>query len=131
MGRLAKTVPILLVPVAAILLQSSLASSATLSQGPVPKWLERKTGSIAIVALDGNVKTVDQSGSWQTDVTSDASVSEDESGVSYFYQFPAWSPDRPYGRLCRNAEDRAGGHRHERLDGARGRDAARPGLFGR
>src|SRR5208283_3889634 len=60
------------------------------------KWLERKSGRIAYVALDGNVRTADQAGGAQKDVTTDAAVTEDGAGESFFYQFPAWSPD---GRL--------------------------------
>jgi TolB protein len=83
----------LLAPAAAVLLQACLPARVTLPQSPALKWLERKTGRIAIVALDGNILTVDQAGSSQRNVTSDASVSEDGSGVSFYYQFPAWSPD--------------------------------------
>ena len=88
-----KAAAFLLVPAAALVLQSCLPAGVTLPQSPVLKWLERKSGRIAFVALDGNVRTIDQAGAAQKDVTADASVSEDGSGVSYFYQFPAWSPD--------------------------------------
>jgi Tol biopolymer transport system component len=83
----------LLVPAAALLLQSCLPARASLPQSPALKWLERKTGRIAIVALDGNVRTMDQTGGASKDVTTNASVSEDNSGVSFYYQFPAWSRD--------------------------------------
>ncbi len=83
----------LLVPAAALLLQACLPARITLPQSPALKWLERRTGRIAIVTLDGNIQTLDQAGGSQKNVTSDASVSEDGSGVSFYYQFPAWSPD--------------------------------------
>ncbi len=84
---------LLLLPATALFLQSCLPGGMTLPQSPALKWLERKSGRVAYVALDGNVRTADQAGGAQKDVTTDAAVSEDGSGESFFYQFPAWSPD--------------------------------------
>ncbi len=87
---------LLLLSAAAVLLQACLPGGMTLPQSPALKWLERKSGRIAYVALDGNVRTADQAGGAPKDVTTDAAVAEDGAGESFFYQFPAWSPD---GRL--------------------------------
>ena len=84
---------LLLLTAAALALQSCLPGGMTLPQSPALKWLERKAGRIAYVGLDGNIHTIDQGGGGLKDVTSDAAVAEDTTAVSFFYQFPAWSPD--------------------------------------
>ena len=84
---------LLLLPAAALALQSCFPGGMTLPQSPALKWLERKAGRIAFVGLDGNIHTMDQAGGGRKDVTTDAAVAEDTAAVSFFYQFPAWSPD--------------------------------------
>ncbi|HET6450734.1 MAG TPA: hypothetical protein VFI08_05450 [Spirochaetia bacterium] len=87
-----KRAPALIAPLA-LLLVSCLPSTVRLPQSPALRWLEHRAGRIAYVGLDGNIHTMDQAGGSQTDVTSDAAVNEDSSSSSFFYQFPAWSPD--------------------------------------
>ncbi len=84
---------LLTVPAAALLLQSCLPSSVTLPQSPALKWMERRTGRIAYVNMDGNVMVTDQAGGTPKAVTADASIGQDNSSPSFFYQFPAWAPD--------------------------------------
>jgi TolB protein len=83
----------LLLPVAALLLQSCLPDKLSLPESPALKWLERKAGRIAYVGRDGNVWTVDQAGGARAQVTNDASMSSETGGDSFYYQYPAWSPD--------------------------------------
>jgi len=75
----------------ALLLAS--CSPGGLPQSPLLKWLERPSGRIAYIGVDGNVHTTDQGGRSRVDVTSDAVVEDASAGGSFYYQFPAWSPD--------------------------------------
>ena len=78
-------------PAVALLLAS--CTQGELPQSPLLKWLERPSGRIAYVGVDGNVHTSDQGGGSVRDVTTDATVQETSDGPSFYYQFPAWSPD--------------------------------------
>jgi Tol biopolymer transport system component len=80
-----------LLPAGALLVVS--CGQGALPQSPLLKSLEPHSGRIAYIALDGNVHTMDQGGGGQKDVTSDAVVDDSGNGTSFFYQFPAWSPD--------------------------------------
>ena len=86
-----RTAAALLLPAGALLLAS--CGRVTMPQSPLLKWLERPSGRIAYVGLDGNIHTVDKAGGHQKDVTTDAAVDPNGSNASFFYQFPAWSPD--------------------------------------
>jgi len=92
-GRAVGFRAIALAAFAALLLLSCAPGARNLPQSPVLKWLERRAGRIAYVGMDGNVRTMDQAGGSQHEVTSDASVDENGTGPLYYYQFPAWSPD--------------------------------------
>lgn len=83
----------LLLPVAALLLDSCLPPRLTLPQSPALKWLERKAGRIAFVDAKGNVRTMDQAGDRSGELTRDASIPDDPTAESSYYQYPAWSPD--------------------------------------
>jgi hypothetical protein len=83
----------ILLPVAALLLSSCAPTKLTLPQSPALKWLERKAGRIAFIDLDGNLRTTDQSGAAPVEITRDAAISDDPAGKSFYYQYPAWSPD--------------------------------------
>jgi Tol biopolymer transport system component len=77
-----------------LLLISGLVSACSsegvrLPQSPLTAALERRSGLIAYVGIDGNVYTIDQGGGNQTLVTNDAHPAE--GGVRRFYDFPAWS----------------------------------------
>jgi Tol biopolymer transport system component len=71
---------------------SSVPGATSIPESPLLRILERKSGLIAYIGLDGNVYTIDQGGGRQRAVTSDALVSESE-GALRFYQFPTWSWD--------------------------------------
>jgi TolB protein len=63
-----------------------------LPDSPLLRFLERKSGQIAYIGIDGNVYTTDQGGVNQTAVTDDARVSQSDT-VLRFYQSPTWSWD--------------------------------------
>jgi len=81
----------LVLPAGALLLAS--CSQGELPQSPLLKWLERPSGRIAYVGVDGNVHTADQGGGSPVDVTKDAEMDDSSVGGPFFYEFPAWSPD--------------------------------------
>lgn len=65
-----------------------------LPESPLLRTLERKSGLIVYVGLDGNVYTIDQGGGEPTAVTTDAKLQPDGNGDSLkVYQLPAWSPN--------------------------------------
>ncbi len=61
-----------------------------LPESPLLTFLERKSGFIAYVGSDGNIYTVNQTGSNPTPITDDADL---EGDTVRYYQFPTWSPD--------------------------------------
>jgi Tol biopolymer transport system component len=80
----------------AILLALALAAcvpqGVQVPQSPLLPFLERKSGLIAYVGLDGNVYVTDQSGSDPDAITDDAALPEG-AGEFRFYQYPTWSLD--------------------------------------
>jgi Tol biopolymer transport system component len=79
------------------ILPLALAVSACLPEGiRVPQsefsaLLERKSGLIAYLGVDGNIYTVDQGGGNETKITTDAAIDDDE--TYHIYGLPTWSPD--------------------------------------
>lgn len=61
-----------------------------LPESPLLTFLERKSGLIAYIGSDGNIYTVNQTGSNPTPITDDAAL---EGDTVRYYQFPTWSPD--------------------------------------
>ena len=66
-----------------------------LPQDPLLRDLERKSGLIVYIGPDRNIYTIDQGGSNQTAVTTDAGT---DGGIVHDYRFPTWAPDA--GRLA-------------------------------
>lgn len=60
-------------------------------QSPLLSSLERKSGLIAYIGLDGNIYTIDQSGGKQTAITEDAVPNSEDGSAVRFYNFPTWS----------------------------------------
>ena len=60
-------------------------------QSPLLSSLERKSGLIAYIGLDGNVYTIAQSGGKLTAITDDALTASEDSSPVRFYNFPTWS----------------------------------------
>jgi len=82
--------------VVVLLLTACVPSGLSLPQSPLLASLERKAGLIAYVGLDGNIYTIDQGGSQQTAITSDANLETDTQGMVRFYQHPTWSMDNKH-----------------------------------
>ena len=86
-------------PGSALLLLSVLLTAAcsrdeiTIGQSPLLRFVERKSGRIAIMGADGNIYTMDQAGGAQVAVTEDAVIPDETQGLVRYYQFPAWAPD--------------------------------------
>ena len=76
---------------AVVLLSGCLPAGVRMPESPLLRNLERKSGLIALLGVDGNVYTTDQAGVALTPITTDANVSNSASRL--FYQFPTWSPD--------------------------------------
>ena len=60
-------------------------------QSPLLGALERKSGRIVFVGLDGNIYTMNQAGRDVAAVTEDAAVEDANRNTSYYY--PTWAPD--------------------------------------
>lgn len=75
-------------------LSGCLPEGVRLPESPLLRTLERKSGLIVYVGLDGNVYTIDQGGGEPTPITTDAKLQpgEDDSPLKV-YQLPAWSPN--------------------------------------
>jgi TolB protein len=76
----------------ALLLVACLPDGVQLPESDLLRYLERKSGLIAYVGLDGNVYTIDQAGRNQTALTEDAQVLGTD-GRFLVYQHLTWSPD--------------------------------------
>jgi TolB protein len=68
-------------------------------QSPLLKYVERKSGRIALVGTDGNLAVMDQAGGGVRTLTADGRVQageEQNAGSSapfVYYQLPVWAPD--------------------------------------
>ena len=76
-----------------LLLTSCLPQNIQLPQSPLLSTLERKSGLIAYIGLDGNIHVSDQGGGNSLSLTNDAQVPESQSSPFRVYQTPTWSPD--------------------------------------
>ena len=81
------------VALAALMLATCSGDRASMQQSPLLRFVERKSGRIAIMGSDGNIYTMDQAGGARVPVTEDAVIPDQERGLVRYYQFPAWSPD--------------------------------------
>ncbi len=84
---------IILFTLVAVLVTSCLPQDTQIPQSPLLPFLERKSGLIAFVGLDGNLYVTDQSGRSPDPVTDDAVLPEGDTGNFRFYQYPTWSLD--------------------------------------
>ena len=78
---------------ATLLLAACSGDRASMQQSPLLRFVERKSGRIAIMGSDGNIYTMDQAGGGRVPVTVDAVIPDQNRGLIRYYQFPAWSPD--------------------------------------
>lgn len=84
-----KIIPFLLV---VLLISSCLPQNVQVPQSPLLSTLERKSGLIAYIGIDGNMYVSDQGGGKLSQLTKDASATN-QSGEFNFYQLPTWSLD--------------------------------------
>ena len=73
---------------AAVLLNCRLPDTS--EQGSLMGSLERKSGRIVYMGLDGNIWVSNQAGGAKKQITTDAGAAEN---AARFYQAPIWSPD--------------------------------------
>jgi TolB protein len=73
------------------ILISACTQGGQMPQSPLLSSLERKSGIIAYIGLDGNVYTIDQSGGKLTAITEDALPQSEDGSAVRFYNFPTWS----------------------------------------
>ncbi|NWG06365.1 MAG: PD40 domain-containing protein [Chloroflexi bacterium] len=77
----------------ALIFASCLPQNTRLPQSPLLSVLERKSGMIAYVGIDGNIYVSDQGGGNKTAFTNDAVIPESQSAPFLYYQYPTWSAD--------------------------------------
>jgi len=74
-------------------LSSCLPQNVRVPQSPLLSTLERKSGMIAYVGIDGNVYVSDQGGGKLQKLTEDALVPQTQGDPSRTYQFLSWAHD--------------------------------------
>lgn len=75
------------------LLTACIPEGVRVPQSPLLAALERKSGLIVYVGVDGNIYTIDQGGGEPTAVTQDAVASDENNNNFLFYHYPTWSHD--------------------------------------
>jgi TolB protein len=80
----------------ALLMSSCLPQNVQVPQSPLLATLERKSGLIAYIGVDGNMYISDQAGRNLSKLTTDAIAASDQSGKFNVYQLPTWSHDGNY-----------------------------------
>jgi len=81
-----KFVPFLLL----LLLAACAPNGVQVPQSPILKLLERKSGLIAYIGIDGNIYLTDQAASFTTPLTNDVTA---ETKNRIAYRLPTWSQD--------------------------------------
>lgn len=76
-----------------LLLTACRPSGLNLDQSPLLRVLERKSGLIAYIGLDENIYTIDQGGTNQKTITSDAQIPSETGEERLVYRVPTWSWD--------------------------------------
>ena len=77
----------------ALLIASCLPKDMQVPQSPLLSTLERKSGLIAYLGVDGNMYVSDQGGGNLKQLTEDALIPENQGGPILYYQYPTWSRD--------------------------------------
>ena len=77
----------------ALLIASCLPRDMQVPQSPLLSTLERKSGLIAYLGVDGNMYVSDQAGGNLKQLTEDAVIPENQGGPVAYYQYPTWSRD--------------------------------------
>jgi len=76
-----------------LLITSCLPRNVQLPQSPLLSTLERKSGLIAYIGVDGNMFVSDQAGGKLKQLTEDAKLPQGQADPYLFYQYPTWSQD--------------------------------------
>jgi TolB protein len=84
---------ILIFALTALLAASCLPRDMQMPQSPLLSTLERKSGLIAYLGIDGNMYVSDQGGKAPKQLTDDALIPESQGGPLLYYQYPTWSRD--------------------------------------
>jgi TolB protein len=77
----------------ALLIASCLPRDMQVPQSPLLSTLERKSGLIAYIGVDGNMYVSDQAGGNLVQLTKDAVIPENQGDPILYYQYPTWSRD--------------------------------------
>ena len=77
---------------ATVLLAACGEQRAQMSSNPLLPYLQRKAGRIGFIGLDGNIRSVDQTGARNTPLTEDAGANR-AARTAVAYSQPTWSPD--------------------------------------
>jgi len=77
---------------ATLLLAACGEQRAQYSASPLLPYLQRKAGRIGFIGIDGNIRSVDQTGARNTPLTEDAGANRAARTVVAYSQ-PTWSPD--------------------------------------
>ena len=84
---------ILFLTLNALLFTACLPRNVQVPQSPLLSTLERKSGLIAYVGVDGNIFVSDQAGGNLKQLTEDAKIPQGQSDPYLVYQYPTWSQD--------------------------------------
>lgn len=84
---------LILFTLVALLVASCLPQDTKVPQSPLLPLLERKTGLIAYMGLDGNIYVSDQGGGKLKQLTDDAVIPKSQDEALLYYQSPTWSKD--------------------------------------
>lgn len=76
-----------------VLIAACMPQDGRIPQSPLLSTLERKSGLIAYVGIDGNLYVSDQAGGKKTQLTTDATDPLDPPAEVITYQLPTWSAD--------------------------------------
>jgi TolB protein len=79
--------------VSALLIASCLPRDMQVPQSPLLSTLERKSGLISYIGVDGNLYVSDQGGGSLKQLTEDALIPESQGEPVLYYQYPTWSRD--------------------------------------
>ena len=79
--------------VSALLVASCLPRDMQVPQSPLLSTLERKSGLISYIGVDGNMYVSDQGGGNLKQLTEDALIPQNQGDPVLYYQYPTWSRD--------------------------------------
>ena len=84
---------ITLLTLIAVLISSCMPQDGQIPQSPLLSTLERKSGLIAYIGIDGNLYVSDQAGGKKAQLTQDATDPTSQPAEFSSYQLPTWSTD--------------------------------------